>query len=136
MVTTLLALNDITEDMGATRVIPGSQNWQDFSEPPSQAADIPATLGAGDLLLYNGMTLHGGGANHSNRPRRVIATAFTLPFVMGEEAWPFVLEADEVRTYSKRVQQMVGFRSVSSRGEEPGFLWRVDSRPLEEHLDF
>lgn len=135
MVTTLLAMGDITEDMGATRVIPGSQDWQDFSEPASPATHIPATLNAGDLLLYNGMTLHGGGANHSNLPRRVIATAFTLPFVMGEEAWPFVLEADEVRTYSTRVQQMVGFRSVSSRGEEPGFLWRVDSRPLEEHLE-
>jgi hypothetical protein len=53
---------------------------------------------------------------------------------MGEEAWPFAIPVEEVRTYPTQVQAHLGFRSPSYRGEEPGFLWRVDARPLEEHL--
>lgn len=55
---------------------------------------------------------------------------------MSEEAWPFVISVDEARTYPKRVQAMLGFHSISTRGETPGFFWRVDTKPLEEHLDF
>ena len=38
---------------------------------------------------------------------------------------------DKVAT---RVQSMLGFRSRSHHGEEPGFFWRVDTRPLERSL--
>jgi hypothetical protein len=29
---------------------------------------------------------------------------------------------------------MMGFRSLQMINEEPGFLWRAHTRPLEEHL--
>jgi len=135
LVNTLLALTDITEEMGATRVIPGSHLWSDYEAPASQAQTIPALLSAGDLLLYSGRMLHGGGANVTpDRSRRVISTAFAVAFFMGEEAWPFAIPLDEARTYPKQVQTYLGFRSVSFAGEEPGFLWRVDTKPLEDVL--
>ena len=34
MVSILLALSDFTEEVGATRVIPGSHLWDDFSQTP------------------------------------------------------------------------------------------------------
>lgn len=136
LVNCLLALNDITEDMGATRVIPGSHLSNDFSNFGSQSETIPATLKAGDMLFYNGKVLHGGGANRTeDKRRRVLATAFSFPFVMGEEAWPFTVTAQEVSSYPRQVQAMLGFRSKSHHGEEPGFFWRVNTRPLERHLD-
>jgi len=134
LVLNLVALTDVTEDMGATRVIPGSHHWE-HSVPGTHDQTVPALLNAGDVLLYTGRTLHGGGANTTkNRSRRVITNGYTLGFIVGEEAWPFAIPWEEARHYPKQVQAGMGFRSVSFMGEDPGFLWRVDNRPVEEIL--
>jgi ectoine hydroxylase-related dioxygenase (phytanoyl-CoA dioxygenase family) len=130
-----MALTEVTEEMGATRVIPGSQHWAGFETPGTQEQTIAATLQPGDVLAFSGKVLHGGGANvTTDQVRRVVTTPFTPGFMMGEEAWPHVISADEVRTYPKRLQGYLGFRSISWKGEEPGFLWRADGVPLEERL--
>jgi ectoine hydroxylase-related dioxygenase (phytanoyl-CoA dioxygenase family) len=135
LVNTILALVDVTEEMGATRVIPGSHLWSDFAIEGKPEQAIPVPLKAGDVLLFSGKLLHGGGANATrDRPRRVLSTGFAIPFFMGEEAWPFAIPLEEVRTYPKQVQSFLGFRSVSCKGEEPGFLWRLKARPLEVEL--
>ena len=46
----------------------------------------------------------------------------------------FVFAVDEVRAYPPRVQAYLGFHSMTYRGEQPGFLWRVRNTPLEEVL--
>lgn len=131
----LLALTEVTEEMGATRVIPGSNHWEDFKAPGSQEETIPATMNPGDVLMISGKVLHGGGANLTkDRPRRVLSTAFSPGIILGEEAWPYAIPLDEARTYPPRIQAYLGFRSISYKGEQPGFLWRVDTRPLEEYL--
>ena len=136
VVNTLLALTDVTEEIGATRVIPGSHRWDDLSRPGSQGQTIPVILNAGDILLYSGNMLHGGGANvTSDRARRVIATTWSLSFLLSEEAWPFVFSVDEVRGFPPLLQAYLGFHSMTYCGEEPGFLWRVDNRPLQDVLD-
>ena len=131
----LLALTDSTEEMGATRLIPRSGHWSDLSAPGSQDQTIPVEMQAGEMFFYDGKTLHSGGANTTDHTRRLLATSFTLPYVMGEEAWPFVISLEEARTYPERVQELLGFRSITAMGEKPGFFWRADTKPLEEHLD-
>lgn len=137
MINTLLALTDITEDVGATRIVPGSHLWDDFSIPGNPDDTIPVLMQPGEVFFYTGHVLHGGGANvTADRSRRLIATAWSLPFLTGEEAWPFVFSVDEVRAFPPRLQSYLGFRSVSYGDEEPGALWRVDARPLERVLGF
>ncbi|WP_030519272.1 phytanoyl-CoA dioxygenase family protein [Nocardia rhamnosiphila] len=129
----LIALTDFTEDNGATRVIPGSNHWPDFQDRGTPDQTIPATMKAGDALFFSGKTVHGGGANvTTDQYRRGLAFAFNPGYLVGEEAYPFLVDREVVKTLPERVQRILGFRSQYPLGS-PG-LWQVDYRELGEYL--
>ena len=83
----MIALDDVDEAVGATRVVPGShlpgyRAARKRSGGPEES--VPAELAAGDALLYTGRTRHAGGANMTKdrvspprpprppRPRRTV----------------------------------------------------------------
>ncbi|WP_063024941.1 phytanoyl-CoA dioxygenase family protein [Nocardia niwae] len=129
----LIALTDFTEDNGATRVIPGSNHWPDFQDRGTPDQTVPATMKAGDALFFSGKTAHGGGANiTTDQYRRGLAFAFNPGYLVGEEAYPFLVDRELVKTLPERVQRILGFRSQYPLGS-PG-LWQVDYRELGEYL--
>ncbi|MEU1525535.1 phytanoyl-CoA dioxygenase family protein [Nocardia rhamnosiphila] len=129
----LIALTDFTEEKGATRVIPGSNHWPDFQDRGTPDQTVPATMNAGDALFFSGKTVHGGGANvTTDQYRRGLAFAFNPGYLVGEEAYPFLVDREVVRTLPERVQRILGFRSQYPLGS-PG-LWQVDYRELGEYL--
>jgi ectoine hydroxylase-related dioxygenase (phytanoyl-CoA dioxygenase family) len=133
---TLLALSKSTDEMGATRILLGSHLWEDFNDWGSPEDAIPVELEPGDVFIYSAKVIHGGGANVTkDKVRRLVANAFSYPWMIGEEAWPFVADLEEVKTYPVEIQNMLKFRSISYMGEEPGFMWRKDQRPLQEFLN-
>src|ERR1700704_4255987 len=80
---TMWAMSDFTEENGATRVIPGSNHWEDKLRcTPDQT--IAAEMPKGSVLLYLGSLYHGGGANHSEQPRRGINVGYTLSWLRQE----------------------------------------------------
>ncbi|BAD56117.1 ectoine hydroxylase [Nocardia farcinica] len=129
----LIALTDFTEENGATRVIPGSNHWPDFQDRGTPDQTVPATMKAGDALFFSGKTAHGGGANiTTDQYRRGLAFAFNPGYLVGEEAFPFLVDREVVKTLPERVQRILGFRSQYPLGS-PG-LWQVDYRELGEYL--
>ncbi|WP_043650883.1 phytanoyl-CoA dioxygenase family protein [Nocardia thailandica] len=129
----LIALTDFTEENGATRVIPGSNHWPDFQDRGTPEQTVPATMKAGDALFFSGKTAHGGGANvTTDQYRRGLAFAFNPGYLVGEEAYPFLVDREVVKTLPERVQRILGFRSQYPLGS-PG-LWQVDYRELGEYL--
>ena len=129
----LIALTDFTEENGATRVIPGSNHWKDFEDRGTPEQTIPAEMDVGDALFFSGKTAHGGGANRTtDRYRRAVGFAFNPGFLVGEEAYPFLVDRDLVKTLTPRVQTLLGFRSQYPTGS-PG-LWQVDYSELADHL--
>ncbi|MGI4860735.1 MAG: phytanoyl-CoA dioxygenase family protein [Janthinobacterium lividum] len=130
----LVALSDYTEEMGATRVIPGSHTWADFEDYGDPAQTIPAVMEKGDALVFSGKLLHGGGHNASTKPRRALALAFCPGWLVPEEAYPFVVPLDIVRTMSPRAQQLMGFRSFHNAKLGGGSLWQIDYLELADFL--
>lgn len=129
----LIAFTDFTEENGATRVIPGSHLWDDFEDRGTPEQTVPAVMEAGDALFFSGKTAHGGGANRTaDEYRRAVSFAFNVGYLTGEEAYPFLVDLDVVKTLSPRVQRVIGFRSQYPTGS-PG-LWQVDYSELGDRL--
>jgi ectoine hydroxylase-related dioxygenase (phytanoyl-CoA dioxygenase family) len=74
----LWLLDDFTQDNGATRVVPGTHRGtatpgEEMANPTSPHPDEVLLQGkAGDVLVMNSHTWHGGTINRTNGPRRVL----------------------------------------------------------------
>ena len=130
----LIAVTDFTEDNGATRVLPGSHLWKDYSDRGQPEMTIPAIMKSGDVLCIGGKIVHGGGANSTkNEYRRGVAFTFQPGFLTPEEAYPFMVPMELAKEMSPRAQQMIGFRSQYPKGS-PG-LWQCDYSETADFLN-
>ena len=133
----MLALTDFTEENGATRIIPGSHEWDNFVMSPEDRQKhedtIPALMKAGDMLIWDGKVIHSGGENKTkDEYRRGIAIPLTPAYFTPEESYAFSIDLEIVKTLPSRVQKMIGFRSVfPSTGSG---LWQHNYDKLEKFL--
>jgi ectoine hydroxylase-related dioxygenase (phytanoyl-CoA dioxygenase family) len=107
-VSTIWALDDFTEENGATRIIPGS-----MLEPKESCADVhrtlPATMPKGSVVLYSGRTIHGGGSNRSDRVRRALNVDYVLGWLRQEENQYLSCPPEVARTLPEPVQKLAGY---------------------------
>jgi ectoine hydroxylase-related dioxygenase (phytanoyl-CoA dioxygenase family) len=135
MVSILLALSDFTEEVGATRVVPGSHLWDDFSRPADPADTVSAVMPAGSALLYLGKTVHGAGANVTEHTwRRGLHMSFVLGWLTPEEASPIGVPWEIAKAYPIRVQQMLGYVSPRHSAHMAPMNWLIDFKDTRLHL--
>lgn len=136
MVSILLALSDFTEEVGATRVVPGSHLWDDFRRDADPTEYVSAIMPAGSALLYLGKTVHGAGANTTvDSWRRGLHMSFVLGWLTPEEASPLGVPWDIAQGFSYRVQQMLGYVSPRHTVDKHPYNWLLDFKDAHLHFE-
>lgn len=134
IISIMLAIHDFTLENGATRVVPGSHEWEDFSQSPRPEQIVPAVMPRGSALMYTGKVIHGAGANRtSDQWRFGLHMSFCRSELTPEEANCQTVPWSVARSFSPRVQHMLGFYSLRPWGPEPS-LWMADFRELRDKL--
>ncbi len=123
-VSAMIALDEVTEELGATRVIPGSHRWPDYRDRGTQEMTVPAEMRPGDALVYSGKVVHGAGANRTaDRWRLAMHLSFLVGWLTPEESSPLDYTDADLAGQSPRVQRLLGHRSYDPRPHHGGGLW-------------
>ena len=131
-VSAMIGLDEVTEELGATRVVPGSHRQSELARYEERES-VPAELGPGDALVYSGYVLHGGGANlTADQWRRAMHVSFVAGWLTPEEASPLDFALGELSGCSERVQRLLGHRSYDPRPYDGGGLWLRHVREMQD----
>lgn len=120
-VSAMWALDDFTEENGATRVVPGSHlttNVNRYHTADNEFADqvVQAVMPKGSVLFYMGTTWHGGGANRTDRSRAGLINTYALGWLRQEENQYLNVPREIAEGYPKRIQQLMGYQMHRSLG--------------------
>lgn len=118
---TMWALDDFTEDNGATLIVPGSHTTGPADLPPSASA-ITATMPAGSVMFYSGTVWHGGGANRTRERRLGVILEYVASWLRAQENHVVAVPPELMRTLPPRLQELLGYNIF------PPFLGYVDGR--------
>ena len=121
------AVTDFTAQNGATRVVPGSHRLASGDKPDPTTA-IPTEMSAGSVLLWQGATWHGAGANRTEMPRIGMYTGYSLGWLRQEEMMYLALPPDTVRPMSEQLQRLIGYELKGSM--TLGWLDGLDPREV------
>ena len=122
IVNSILALNDITPEVGGTLVAPGSHRWEP-GRVPADDEITAATLAPGDVLFFRGDLLHAGGANiTTDRRRRALSTGICAGWLRPVENSYTNVPPDAARSLPRRAQELLGYALYDASEVEGGFL--------------
>jgi ectoine hydroxylase-related dioxygenase (phytanoyl-CoA dioxygenase family) len=105
---TIWALTDFTEANGATRVIPGSNHFEDKLRL-TEADTEPAEMAKGSVLFYTGSLYHGGGANRSDAVRVGVNITYNLAWLRQEENQYLSVPLEVARTLPVELLRLMGY---------------------------
>ncbi len=105
---TLWAMTDFTEQNGATRVVPGSNHFEDKLQFREQDS-VPAEMTKGSVLFYTGAVYHGGGANRSDATRAGINITYNVSWLRQEENQYLSVPLEVARTLPVELLRLMGY---------------------------
>lgn len=134
------AIDETTEENGATEIIPGSHLWPENElpgssnvtsftttefnsqahDPGARADSIKVTMKPGSLMLAKGTLWHRGGANRSDRPRMIITPQYCPGWTRQLENMLLAVPPAIAATLPERARELIGY-SI-----HPPFMGYVD----------
>jgi hypothetical protein len=130
----VIAFVDFTRDNGATRVVPGSHRWPDrWLSPAEQHAQVApepdqiavAEMPAGSAVVYSGGTIHAGGANVTDVPRRGAHLSWCLGWLRTEENNYLAVPPAVAAGLPPLAQDLLGYAVYDAIGRGGGYLGMV-----------
>lgn len=136
-VASMTALVDFTEEIGATRIVPGSHKWEDRSRQPEPDEVAVAAMPAGSMAIYVGSTIHGAGANRTaDGWRRGIHLSFIVGWLRTEENNYLGVPPEVAVDLPEKVQALLGYEmhdAINAGGGIAGYVeLRDPMRMLQE----
>jgi ectoine hydroxylase-related dioxygenase (phytanoyl-CoA dioxygenase family) len=131
---TVIALVDFTRENGGTRVVPGSHRWSDrvlspaeqFAQARPTAEQIAyAEMPAGSAVVYTGGTIHAGGSNTTEIPRRGAHLSYCLGWLRTEENNYLAVPPTIAATLPRQAQELLGYAVHDGIARGGGYLGMV-----------
>src|SRR5687768_7154061 len=119
-VSVIWAIEDFTEDNGATEVIVGSHRWGHEHPDAREYESVMAEMPAGSAIVFDGALWHRGGANRSAGTRLAISPQYCQPWLRPQESQLLIVPPDAARGCTDRMRSMLGY-SI-----HPPFIGQVD----------
>jgi ectoine hydroxylase-related dioxygenase (phytanoyl-CoA dioxygenase family) len=130
----VIAFVDFTRDNGATRVVPGSHRWperellgsEQMQRPPPDPDQIEvAEMPAGSAVIYSGGTIHAGGANTTDTPRRGAHLSYCVGWLRTEENNYLSTPPEVAAQLPRRAQELLGYAVHDGIPRGGGYLGMV-----------
>jgi ectoine hydroxylase-related dioxygenase (phytanoyl-CoA dioxygenase family) len=112
-VSTMWAVTDFTEAMGATRMVVGSHLWEEDPSEVDPALAAGAVMSKGSVLIYVGSIFHGGGANTTDVHRVGINVGYSLGWLRQEENQYLACPPEIARTLPEGLLRLMGYQRGS-----------------------
>lgn len=107
----LWALSEYTAEMGATRVVPGSQVGDKAPTDYNDEHCLQAEMSRGSVLLYTGKIVHSGGANRTaDQVRRAININYCVGWVRQEENQFLSTPPEVAKTLDDDLLRLIGYQ--------------------------
>lgn len=108
-VSTIWALDDFTEENGATEILPRSHLWGNEVPEDDDPRRIFATMPAGSVIVFHGALWHRGGKNRSHASRLAVSPQYCQSWLRPQESQLLIAPPDVAARYSERGRSMLGY---------------------------
>jgi len=112
LVNTMYILQDVNEKNGGTLLIPSSHRILSEAGSGGEVGKLPQAINleapAGTVMLFDGRTLHGTGANRSKEWRYVMTQANNKTWLRQQESWMLMVSPDIIANASDKLLRRMG----------------------------
>ncbi|TFG61572.1 MAG: phytanoyl-CoA dioxygenase family protein [Gemmatimonadales bacterium] len=109
-ISAMWALDDITIENGATRLMVNSHRARE-PFPLFEGEIVQAPMSKGSVLYYLGSTVHGGGANRTDKPRAGLINTYSVGWLKSEVNHFMTIPRDVAESYPEHIQRLLGYQS-------------------------
>lgn len=106
---TVFAIDDFTENNGATVAIPGSHLWGEDRVPRPDDQRMKAIMPAGSCILFVGNLWHGGGENCSGTDRLALTAQYCEPWARTQENYFLSVSRETAASVSENIRRLLGY---------------------------